>query len=91
MPYVDQEARNELNSSKRSAKTVGELNYQITVLIDEYVASHGLSYQHINDVMGVLDSAGKEFYRRVAVPYEDRKCAQNGDVYTTWRTPDAQS
>lgn len=91
MPYIKQEARNELNNNSRPAATAGELNYQITVLCDEYIANHGLSYAHINDVMGVLDSAGKEFYRRVAVPYEDRKIRENGDVYTTWRAADAKS
>lgn len=32
-------------------------------------------------LLGVVASAQAEFYRRVAVPYEDAKIALNGDVY----------
>lgn len=32
-------------------------------------------------VMGAFRCAQQEFYRRVAVPYEDSKIAENGDVY----------
>lgn len=40
-----------------------------------------LNYQMINDVMGALESAKLEFYRRIAVPYEETKRKDNGDVY----------
>lgn len=59
----------------------GELNYLVTKLCVEYIEQNGLDYQAINDVLGALDGASKEFYRRVAVPYEEVKCAGNGDVY----------
>jgi hypothetical protein len=42
---------------------------------------HGQSYSIINDIVGVLECAKMEFYRRVAVPYEDKKRTENGDVY----------
>ncbi len=29
----------------------------------------------------VLDAAAREYYRRVVVPYEEKKCSVNGDVY----------
>jgi hypothetical protein len=38
-------------------------------------------YRRINEVMGALECAKQEFYRRVAVPYEDKKIKENGDVY----------
>jgi hypothetical protein len=41
----------------------------------------GLSYQTINDIVGALEGAKLEFYRRVAVPYEDKKIIENGDVF----------
>jgi len=31
----------------------------------------------------LLSCAAAEFYRRVAVPYENVKIAQNGDVYAS--------
>ena len=61
--------------------TAGELNYCLTSLVVDYIARHGLSYARINDVLGALEGAKQEFYRRVAVPYEDKKCAENGDVF----------
>jgi hypothetical protein len=30
---------------------------------------------------GVIENVKTEFYRRVAVPYEDKKIADNGDVF----------
>lgn len=62
-------------------ETCGELNYVITRLCQLYTKNKGLRYQQINDVLGALDGASKEYYRRVAVPYEDKKIEQNGDVY----------
>ncbi len=79
MPYITNENRWALQS--RYAQTPGELNYQISKLLTKYVRTKGLSYQTINDIMGVVDCAGKEFYRRVALPYENTKLSQNGDVY----------
>jgi len=31
--------------------------------------------------MGALEGAKLEFYRRVVVPYEEKKMKENGDVY----------
>lgn len=90
MPYIEQQRRKWLrpeseitapNVGEITALNVGDLNYQITNLVLEYVEFRGLSYQTINDVIGVLECAKQEFYRRVAAPYEDRKKEENGDVY----------
>jgi len=35
----------------------------------------------INEVIGVLECAKLELYRRVAAPYEERKRIENGEVY----------
>lgn len=78
MPYVTEKIRDELVS--RMPQTAGELNYEITGLINIYFHEKGVSYQTINDVLGALEGAKLELYRRVAAPYEDTKIAQNGDV-----------
>jgi hypothetical protein len=62
--------------------TDGELNYAITVLCDRYIKTHGKRYDTLNAVMGVLSCAAHEFYRRVVVPYEEKKAESNGEVYT---------
>ena len=81
MPYINPERRKALAASEISAHSAGELNYQFSALINRYINTHLLCYQSINDVIGALEGAKMEFYRRVAAPYEDTKFEQNGDVY----------
>jgi hypothetical protein len=40
-----------------------------------------LRYAHLNEVIGALECAKLELYRRIAVPYEDQKITESGDVY----------
>ncbi len=82
MPYIKQEARKALYVwSDRDAETPGELNYQITQLIMRYLHKFKPSYALGNTVVGVLECAKAEFYRRVLAKYEDAKKKENGDVY----------
>jgi hypothetical protein len=57
------------------------LNYLITSELDNYLMIHGHSYRTMNDILGALEGAKLEFYRRVVVPYEEEKRIENGDVY----------
>jgi len=41
----------------------------------------GVKYATLNTVIGVLECAKLELYRRVVADYEDQKCEENGDVY----------
>lgn len=83
MPYIDQADRADLEPhSDREALTSGELNFQFTTLADGYLAGN-LNYQAMNDVIGALEGAKLELYRRLAAPYEDQKVVINGDVYET--------
>lgn len=83
MPYIAQKRRGELAQvpNYNTPETAGELNYMLSLLVIQYMNQHGLSYKIINDIVGALESAKQEFYRRVAVPYEDLKRKENGDVY----------
>lgn len=83
MPYIKKERREELTNDLVSKAMVnpGELNYMITQLLIDYRFANGMSYQTINDIVGALEGAKIEFYRRVAAPYEDKKIKENGDVY----------
>lgn len=80
MPYINNSDRIDLNGG-RTPQTVGELNYTLTQDVLAYLEDKGLSYRTINDIMGAFSSAQAEFYRRVAVPYENNKNIENGDVY----------
>lgn len=81
MPYIPQEDRHQLSVHPRKIETPGQLNYLITRSLVAYLRQHKLSYQTINDIMGALEGAKMEFYRRVVVKYEDKKISENGDVY----------
>jgi hypothetical protein len=80
MPYIDAIDRAEILNGRR-AETPGELNYRLTITVLSYIRSHDLNYQTINDIKGALQGALAEFDRRVTAPYENRKRAENGDVY----------
>ena len=85
MPYITQKQRNTLNKSldeSLSINTPGELNYLITVICLIYLRDNNLKYQTINDIIGALDCAKMEFYRRVVVDYENEKIKINGDVFS---------
>ncbi len=80
MPYIPGDCRFEAASEPENA---GELNFAITRLVDDYIARHedGLRYHVINEVVGALECAKLELYRRIAAPYEDAAKNRNGDVY----------
>ena len=80
MPYIRQERRDAILAGAKP-QDAGELNFAISVLVDNYLKDKGIKYAHLNEVIGALDCAKLELYRRVAAPYEDEKIKQNGDVY----------
>ena len=79
MPYIDKERRKWLE--EHVMQSSGELNYNITMVCKEYLEENHLSYKTINEIVGALECAKLEFYRRIAVPYEEQKIKENGDVY----------
>jgi uncharacterized protein YpmS len=79
MPYIKKELRTELET--RIADNAGELNYLISSYIDEYINKKGFSYSIVNEIIGALECAKLELYRRLASPYEDKKIIENGEVY----------
>ena len=87
MPYIKKDRRDWIFNLDEGTlepfqiESCGELNYLITLAITSYISNKKLSYQTINDIVGALEGAKLEFYRRVAAPYEDKKIQENGDVY----------
>ena len=79
MPYIEQECRRELFDG-RAPETPGELNFAVTRLLTIYLGDRP-SYTMYNEVIGVLECAKLELYRRMIAPYEAEKCKANGDVY----------
>ena len=84
MPYILQERREAISPNAcavPAAETAGELNYQITELINAYMADKVKNYACFNAIVGALESCKLEFYARVVRPYEDLAKDRNGDVY----------
>jgi len=83
MPYIEEKDRKRLDGGG-NPETPGELNYAITRLVDEYLMRKGeMRYAYLNEVLGAMECAKLELYRRVAAPYEDQKIAEHGDVYVS--------
>lgn len=78
MPYIKEERRAQ---AAVYPDDCGELNFAITKLVVGYMQRKGKRYATINDIVGALEGAKLEFYRRVAAPYEHLKVLENGDVY----------
>ena len=80
MPYILPQDRLKLKPAT-DAITAVDLNYMVSLMAKAYIDAKGLRYEHLNAVVGALDSCKVEFQRRVVAPYEDTKIAENGDVY----------
>jgi hypothetical protein len=57
---------------------LGDLNYCISRLIGQVMGD--TSYAKVAMITGVLENVKQEFYRRVAVPYEEEKIVMHGDI-----------
>ena len=85
MPYIKDEDRKKLIDTLligSSAQNEGELNYMISRLCFGYLSNKGLKYANCNTIIGALECAKIEFYRKIISDYEDIKEQQNG---TVWR------
>lgn len=84
MPYIDPKTRelfeDQINNLGAMIDIPGELNFVITKLIHSYLHYKGLSYIVINEVIGVLECAKMELYRKIAAGYEDKKQLENGPI-----------
>ncbi len=88
MPYILPADRAKLKTATDAmaavideTTTAGDLNFMISLMAKAYIDAKGLRYEHLNAVVGALDSCKAEFQRRVVAPYEDQKIGENGDVY----------
>ena len=80
MPYIKQNYRSIVEEA--GADNPGELNYLITMNCLDYLSTTNQKYEDFNAVIGALECAKLEMYRRMIAPYEDNKKEENGDVYS---------
>ena len=81
MPYIKFGERHALALDLPDGLSSGQLNFILTDIVNQWVGPMP-DYARLNEAIGVLECAKLEAYRRIAAPYEDKKCAENGDVYT---------
>lgn len=83
MPYIKAGERPGLiPQSSEKARTTGELNFQLTCIIKEYLITNGINYAILSQATAALGDCKTEFERRIVGKYEDTKILENGDVYT---------
>jgi hypothetical protein len=80
MPYLRAEERVNVNTLTCPI-TAGQLNYSVTRLCERFRGEKGDSYDTFNAIIGALECAKQEYYRRIVADYEAIKKEQNGDVY----------
>lgn len=85
MPYISKERRKVLAPLRPIISEIpqdpGEFNYIITQWMVDILNNTKYSYDVYNRLIGALECAKLELYRRMVAPYEDKKIEENGDVY----------
>ncbi len=93
MPYIPQDDRPRYDgpvdqlgdalAAQTPDRRKGHANYVITRILRKawgVDAPRGESYSNYADVIGTLESAKLELYRRWVAEYEDKVIAKNGDL-----------
>ena len=85
MPYIPKSEKDRVDKGLvalhlSEINNAGALNYAVHQVIAKYISQNKDDYQTYNDIIGVLDCAKMELYRRVISDYEDKKILQNKDV-----------
>ena len=84
MPYISQEYRgfyrDRCKYLGQTAKSAGELNYIFSMIAREYLLTEGENYAIMNNIIGALEGAKIEFYRKHMADYEEAKIKIHGDL-----------
>ena len=90
MPYIKTNQRRALEdiTTKLSETFImnfqeleaGTLNYLFTCIAKEYIRVKGESYKNYNDILGAMEGAKLELYRRQVSSYEQKAIEKNGDI-----------
>lgn len=90
MPYIVKDMREKVEPAIKCLiemadftddEIEGVMNYVITTLLNKAMKREAKwRYKWINRVVGVLECAKLEFYRRIAAEREDNAIASNGEI-----------
>jgi hypothetical protein len=81
MPYIKVDDQSDLEHGERFPEKSGELNFVLTCACLRYLQDKGQNYTTLNEIVGALECAKLEFYRRAVSVYENQKIKENGDIY----------
>jgi hypothetical protein len=87
MPYITPDARAfyepELTrlGTRVHGDVIGGLTYVLTKLLLAWVGESP-TYARYALVVGAIETAKMELYRKAVALYEDQKCAENGEVFS---------
>ena len=94
MPYLKQEDRARLDrpitalvdvilflSEVNEVGVAGQVNYIIARLFNSLWRGTKANYAGLNELIGAIECAKLEIYRRLAARYEDAAVKRNGDVF----------
>lgn len=85
MPYIRPQRRQDLDTAITTVENelpdcnTGDFTYIIYRLMSAMV-QNSPSYAKYSGIIGAIECAKAEFYRRKIAPYEDTKIIENGDV-----------
>ena len=79
MPYIPPSEKRNVDQDNLITNA-GQFNYALNQLVSIYIEQNNFNYQTANDIIGAMECAKMELYRRLIGPYEDKKILQNGDV-----------
>lgn len=85
MPYIPSSQKEKIDRglialNLSELNDSGALNYTIHQIISQYISQNKESYQTFNDILGALECAKMELYRRLISDYEDKKILLNKDI-----------
>ena len=84
MPYIEQEYRFKVDQIVKyfldTGKIHGRLNYFLFKLTKEAIKRNGESYGSYKEIIGELECAKLEIYRKLVSNYEDKKEKENGEI-----------
>jgi len=84
MPYIKPDRKEVLEPLVKhiasNIHTSGDFTYVIYALAKVILPIFGKYYTNLSGILGCMECAKTEFYRRIVAPYEDQKIKENGDV-----------
>ena len=78
MPYIKEAARAYIDNGN-SPRSAGELTY-IVYAAALHLLGRAPTFSDFAAVLGAIEAAKMEIYRRIIAPYEDMKVKENGDI-----------